>query len=208
MPPPSQNPSATDRLRDDLVSGEYEPGARLVEQHLTQRYGVGRASVRAAILELAKEGLVVHEANRGARVRIRSLEETIEIYEVRARLEGLLARSAAQNATAANLEALRRRIRELGAALERGGGRRFLEGERALYEELARSARHRVAGELMATLRNQSGQLPERLSQDPGWAAAALEEHSETIAAIESGDADAAEQAARGHVESILERLR
>jgi len=208
MPRPKQNPSATDRLREDVLSGEYAPGARLVELSLTRRYGVGRSSIRAAILALAKEGLVVHEANRGATVRTLSREETIQVFEVRARLEGLLARSAAQNASAAEQEALRRRVQALREALESGGEGVFLEGERALYDELARVARHRVAAELIATLQNQSSHPAERLSQDPGWASSRLEGHASTIEAIASGDPEAAERSARRHIESILERLR
>ena len=208
MTRPAQTPSATDRLRDDLLSGQYAPGARLVELRLAQRYGVGRAGIRAAILELAKEGLLVHEANRGARVRALSLEETIEVYEVRARLEGLVARSAARNPSAQDRESLRERVPALRAALERGSVPDYLEGERALYEQLARIARHRVAGELLGRLRNQSSHAPDRLAQDPAWASAAVEGHEATLEAIAAGDADAAEQAARGQVESILERLR
>ncbi len=208
MTRPSQSPSMTERLRADIVSGEYAPGTRLVELRLTQRYGVGRASVRAAIFELSKEGLVVHEANRGATVRAWSLEETIEVYEVRARLEGLLARSAAQNASKQEREALRSLIPGLREALANGGERARLERERALYAAVTRIARHRLAGDLSETLRNQSSRRVDTGTMRPDEATRALEAHRATIEAIASGDPDAAEQAARAHIESLLAGLR
>ena len=79
-------------LRNDIVSGRFPPGERLIEVQLTERYGVGRAAVRSAIVELSTEGLVEHETNRGATVRRVSLASAIEIAEARSVLEGLLAR--------------------------------------------------------------------------------------------------------------------
>ena len=59
----------TDDLRQDILSGVFPPGDRLVELQLTQRYDCGRATVRGALVELVTEGLVDREANRGATVR-------------------------------------------------------------------------------------------------------------------------------------------
>ena len=59
----------TDDLRSDILAGVFPPGDRLVELQLSERYAVGRASVRSALVELATEGLVDRAANRGATVR-------------------------------------------------------------------------------------------------------------------------------------------
>ena len=83
--------STTDRLRDDILNGDFAAGTRLIELQLTDRYGVGRATIRSAIVELDKEGLVTRETNRGATVRAFSVEEAIQVYEARAALEGLMA---------------------------------------------------------------------------------------------------------------------
>jgi DNA-binding GntR family transcriptional regulator len=77
-----------DKLRTDVVSGHFPPNMRLIEAQLTERYETGRASVRSAIVELVKEGLLTREVNRGATVRmIEQIEmiEMIEIYEARTR---------------------------------------------------------------------------------------------------------------------------
>ena len=91
----------TDDLRSDILAGVFPPGDRLVELHLSERYAVGRASVRSALVELATEGLVDRAANRGATVRRISIVEAIQITEARAALESLIARHAARHAAAA-----------------------------------------------------------------------------------------------------------
>ena len=83
--------SITDSIRAAILGGEFAPGVRLVELQLAERYGASRASVRGAISELEKEGLVDREANRGATVRRVSIDEALQITEVRGLLEGLAA---------------------------------------------------------------------------------------------------------------------
>src|SRR5215813_12994369 len=90
-----------DGLRREILDGTLPGGARLVEQELTERYGVARHSLRAALRALAAEGLVVVEPNRGARVAKLSPQDITWLYELRTALE---------------VEAAR-------LALERGGGR-------------------------------------------------------------------------------------
>src|ERR671918_347683 len=99
--------SVADRLRDDILQGAFPPGERLIELQLTERYGVGRAAIRAALVELDAEGLVQREANRGATVRRISVGEAVEITEARAALEGLIARLAAERATDGEQDELR-----------------------------------------------------------------------------------------------------
>src|SRR5579875_664954 len=81
--------SPEDRLRAAIVDGDLLPNERLVEAELTRRLGVGRSAVRTALARLEHEGLVEIEPHRGARVRVVSLPEAVEIVEARAVLEGL-----------------------------------------------------------------------------------------------------------------------
>ena len=82
--------------------GEYAPRQRLVEIDLCERFGTSRFILRSALQELAAQGLVEFQRNRGARVRDVSLAEAIEITEVRILLEGLLAARAAERVTKAD----------------------------------------------------------------------------------------------------------
>ena len=81
-------------LRQEILEGERPGGQRLVEQELTARHGVSRHTLRAALRELAAEGLVRIEPNRGARVTRLTAQEIVQLYELRTALEVEAARLA------------------------------------------------------------------------------------------------------------------
>ncbi|WP_206957321.1 GntR family transcriptional regulator [Trinickia acidisoli] len=75
-------------LREMIVGGQFEPGERLVERDLANAFGVSRIPLREAIQQLEREGLVEIFRNRGAVVRILTLSDIDEIYDLRTLLEG------------------------------------------------------------------------------------------------------------------------
>jgi len=200
--------STTDRLRDDILNGDFAAGTRLIELQLTDRYGVGRATIRSAIVELDKEGLVTRETNRGATVRAFSVEEAIQVYEARAALEGLMARHAAERATHEEREALRGLVPRMEAAVEAQQTSQFAELGRELHAETCRIGRQRVAQSLIEALRNQSRHHPDRLASISGRARQSLSEHVSIIESIAAGDAAKAQRAVQDHISSIIATLR
>jgi DNA-binding GntR family transcriptional regulator len=90
---------AVERLRRAILGGDMAPGQRLVEEELAGMLAVTRASLRAALFDLTAEGLVERIPNRGARVRVISLDEAVAITECRMALEGLCAAKAAERVT-------------------------------------------------------------------------------------------------------------
>lgn len=71
------------RLEEDIIFGRFAPGSRLVEDTLMARYETSRHSVRQALFELERQGIVLREKNIGATVRSYSSDEVRQIYEVR-----------------------------------------------------------------------------------------------------------------------------
>jgi DNA-binding GntR family transcriptional regulator len=197
-----------DRLRDDILEGALPPGERLIELQLTERYGVGRAAIRAALVELDAEGLVQREANRGATVRRISVAEAIEITEARAALEALIARLAADRATEAERAALRDLVDEMAAAVAGDDKLGYSKLNRTLHGTLRQVARHRVADDLVANLRNRAAHHQFRLALMPGRAVESLAQHRAIVAAVCDGDAAGAEQAMRDHLASVADVLR
>jgi DNA-binding GntR family transcriptional regulator len=193
--------SVTDRLRDDILEGGFPPGERLIELQLTERYSVGRAAIRAALVELEVEGLVQREANRGATVRRISVAEAVV-------LEGLVARLAAERATSAERAELSALIDEMTEAVEQDDRLRYSKLNRVLHATLRRIARHQVADDLVANLRNRAAHHQFRLALVPGRAPESLAQHRAIVAAVTAGDAPAAERAMRGHLASVVDVLR
>jgi DNA-binding GntR family transcriptional regulator len=200
--------SLAEQLRQDMVRGDYAPNQRLVEADLCETYGVSRASVRSALQMLASDGLVELQRNKGARVRAISLAEAIEITEVRALLEGLAARKAAEAVTAAEAQELS----EIGAAMREAYTRSELLAYSDLNARLHRRIReigaHRTSAAIIERLGAQVVRHQFRLALQPGRPSVSLPEHERIVAAIVARDPDAAETAMRDHLASVAEALR
>ena len=92
---PGTSSDVTARLREAITRGQLMPNERLIEADLARSFAVNRANIRMALAMLDQEGLVVREPNRGARVRLVSDAEAIEIAETRLAIEVMVARRAA-----------------------------------------------------------------------------------------------------------------
>ena len=103
-------------LERQIVSGELEAGAKLNEAEIAGELRVSRGPVREAFRALDQSGLVRTEKNRGVFVRQVSLEEAYEISEVRAALDGLIGRLAAERILPAQLQRLREIVKRMHAA--------------------------------------------------------------------------------------------
>jgi DNA-binding GntR family transcriptional regulator len=85
-----------DALRAGVYEGRYAPGQRLIEADITAEYGVSRGTVRAALTQLEAEGIVGSINGRGSSVARLSRKAVADLFEVRAWLDGLAARLAAE----------------------------------------------------------------------------------------------------------------
>jgi DNA-binding GntR family transcriptional regulator len=199
---------ARDALRDAILRGEYLPGERLVEAQLGERFGVSRFNVRAALQELAADGLVKVERNKGAHVRKVPIEEAVEITEVRMVLEGLVAARAALRVTDEQASELD----EIGLLMRRavtaGEFRRYSDLNQRLHGLIRDIAGHRTAEGIIETLRGQLVRHQFMLSLHPGRPAISLPQHERIIEAIRERDPRAAEDAMRDHIASVIEALR
>ncbi|MFJ3925080.1 GntR family transcriptional regulator [Streptomyces sp. NPDC090022] len=109
-------------IRDDIVSGVFEPGGRLTEDLLARRYGVSRVPVREALRTLQSEGFVTTRRHAGACVAEPTEQEAADFLEVRMLLEPLAASRAARRRTEAHLKVLRGLVRLGQERARRGQG--------------------------------------------------------------------------------------
>jgi DNA-binding GntR family transcriptional regulator len=199
--------TAAERLRAAILGGDMAPGQRLVEEELAGMLAVTRASLRAALFDLTAEGLVERIPNRGARVRVITLDEAVAITECRMALEGLCAAKAAERIT----EAQAGRLRQLGEELERSVADGELLKYSALNHELHRLIREMsgqaVAAALLARLNGQLVRHQFQLSLRPGRPQASLPEHLAIISAITERRPAEAEAVARRHLRSVIAAL-
>ena len=196
------------RLREGITAGRFQPNERLVEANLSRMLGAGRTAVRAALVRLDQEGLVTREHNRGARVRLVSEQEALQIEEVRAALERLLARQAAAQATATDIRELRHVLVDMRKRFASGDAIGYSELNPKFHQLIWSAARNPTAGRLVGTLKSQSLRYQYQTMLRPGRTERSLREHELIFSAIVAHDPDAADTAMRAHLEEVLETLR
>ncbi len=196
------------QLRNEIVSGRFHPNERLVEADLSHMLGAGRNAIRAALVRLDQEGLVILEPNRGARVRLISDKEALEIEEVRVVLEQMIVRHAADRVGAADLRDLRRSIDRMRERLQQGNPLGYSELNAEFHQRIWTIADHHTASRLLANLKSQSIRFQYRTILRPGRTERSLQEHERIVEALASRDGDAAEAAMRQHLSHVVETLR
>lgn len=95
----TRHEAAAERIRHGIMEGEYSPGQRLKQQELARQFGCSVIPIREALHQLAAEGFVVLDPQKGARVADLNSQRLAEIYEVRIRLESWAAGLAARRMT-------------------------------------------------------------------------------------------------------------
>jgi DNA-binding GntR family transcriptional regulator len=139
-----------------IIEGVYRPGERLVEQRIAEELAVSRTPVREALVRLEGAGLVVNERNKGAIVRTLTLEDIIDLYELRATLESLGAERAAARADAMDLARMDEAIVAFDLVLSGSGPmtidaiRELNAANRAFHEAILTAARHPLLVQLLA----------------------------------------------------------
>lgn len=147
--------SVTDQIRDAILDGTVSAGERINEVRFSKTLEVSRTPVRAALQALAGEGLLDYAPNRGFTVREFPLSAIVDAYEIRASLEGVAARFAAERGLSAEERAIIEESLVAGDKLLARG--EFAEGDLTIYrgingdfhDTLLSAARNRMLAEMI-----------------------------------------------------------
>ncbi|MET9662938.1 GntR family transcriptional regulator [Streptomyces sp. NPDC006510] len=142
-------------LRDEIIDGVREPGSKLVERELAAELGVSRLPVREALKALVTEGLVTPRPRTWAVVREFTPADIEDLDEVRAALETLTFRLAAQRRTRAGLEKLRSDLDAERKAADKGDAVRARRAAADFHETVTALADNELLNELQTTLRSR-----------------------------------------------------
>jgi GntR family transcriptional regulator, trigonelline degradation regulator len=194
-------------LRREIVELRLRPGQRLVERELIERIGVSRTTIREALRQLAAEGLVTTIPQKGAIVAVPSAREAAEVYEVRALLEGAAAKAFAQNASEAQVHALRQAfeaVADRASSVEDGA---FLGAKNCFYEVLFEGAGNSTIRTILESLQARVAVLRATTVAVPGRPRVSVDEIRAIVEALERRAPDAAEAAAAHHVRQAAATL-
>ena len=187
-------------LQQDIITGVFQPGQRIVERELIARFGVSSIPVREALQDLESRGLLVRRLNYGYSVVELTYTEASRICELRRLLEPKVVEWATARITPAGILELENQLVEMEAAAREGDMAAFFHSDLIFHRMLwgfsdnafAAKALDSSLGSLFA-----SGLARSERATKTGTAAAIdrlaeVEKHRRMTAAIKSGDAQLA----------------
>jgi DNA-binding GntR family transcriptional regulator len=195
------------RLRGAILRGDLVPNQRLVEADMSSAFAMPRAAVRTALVRLEHEGLIEREPHRGARVRLVTEQEAVEILQARAALEGLAASQAAKRITRAGAAELREVLARQRAALDKQDLMGASDVNAQLHAKIVELSGHGTAQRLISALNSQMVRFQFRTILIPGRPNQSHEEHRAIVDAVAAGDAKKAERAMHRHLTKVAEAL-
>lgn len=196
-------------LLTDILNGELQPGARLVEQDLTRMLGLSRTPVREALFQLEREGFVYTELRRGFRVVPLTEAEARQIYPIIGALEALAIEEAGSLLKAA-VPGLRQANRRLKAS---GTGREELvAADSEFHNVLVGGCPNLQLLDLLRTFHRRALRYEHLFMRERPLVERSAKQHQEIIDAIDSGKLAKAKQAIernyRTGMESVIGKLR
>ena len=194
-------------LRDEITAARMEPGRRLSENELVGEMGVSRTPIREALALLREERLVTIVPQLGTFVTRISDRAVADAAFVREALECAAVRLAADHADAPVLASLQAGLTAQEQAVLHADDDAFDRLDDRLHETLAVASGHPIAWTLSQRANGQLDRVRRLSLPEPGFLGEMLKEHRTVVAAVASGDPDAAEAAMRHHLRMVLSLL-
>jgi GntR family transcriptional regulator, gluconate operon transcriptional repressor len=194
-----------DGLRSLILSGELQPGGRLLENDLADRFRVSRGPVREAIRQLEVAGLAIRTQRRGSFVAPLAVTDVEEIYTLRASIEELAIRRALARQSPQTMAMLRVHLEEMRGIPEGGQRRDLAEVDLAFHSAFYEGAAHR---RLQAVWLSLADPLRLMIALTAGRSEAehevTISGHEEIYRAADRGDVEGCVAAMHTHLEVAL----
>lgn len=190
-----------DRIKQEILSGNISPGSRVLEGRLAKQVHVSRTPVREALHVLEMEGFLESFPRVGYRVRQISLEEAIEINEIRAVLEPLAAKKAIKNEDQTYIDALQQVLSKSEAVAKKGEFHSFLKYDAEFDEIIVKASGMKALLDIWATLRYRL-RLYRMGAQDSfETRLRSIKGHRRILECLKAKDQDRVKTAIREHLE-------
>jgi DNA-binding GntR family transcriptional regulator len=178
-------------LRQDIGTGVFRPGQRILEKALAARLGISRTPIREALLRLETEGVVVCNSRRSYNVRILTVDDVREIYETLGILEGAVAAAVASRLTDDDLRDLRRFNRMMTAAAATADLQGFGQWNRQFHDIFLLRLDNRTLRETCTLVRGPLYTFPVQRHTLADWLRKSVAEHRTIIRLAAAREAEA-----------------
>ena len=195
------------RLEEEILSGELKRGEPLVELSLAKRLDVSRTPIRDALHRLSEEGLVELSPNRGATVLGINVDDLIDIYRLRERLEGLASSLAAQRITEEEIEKLTEAVDLAEFYMTKKDTEHTKELDTVFHSIIYKASGSRFLARTLSELHRKIKSYRKLSLSVPGRPEKTEGEHREILEAIKKGDSEMADRLTSLHVRRALENM-
>ena len=209
--PGQESSSLTNRvyrvIREKILNGGHADGEKLCELTLTKELGVSRTPVREALCQLELEGLVTLVPNKGAVVNAVSPQNIKDIYSIRALIEGLAAKWAAERITKEELEAIEEVVELMKIYTERNDVERLVRIDSKFHTLIFHASKSRPLINILDPLHQYVLAGRKMSFQKPGRTKKASKEHEDIYKAILDRNPDLAESLTIKHIKNAEKNL-
>lgn len=193
----SKRDQVVEALREAILSGQFKPGERLVESRIARQLGTSQTPVREALALLERQGLVVKIANRGTFVSRLHGRELRDLFTLRAEIDALAARLAAERVTDADVAGLEAILEQMHAAEVAGDHAALTNAHLELHESIYQLSGHSLLTEIFALVQSRMT-LALAFAENLFWSEGLETEcHRPLIAALAARDGERAAAVAR-----------
>ncbi|WP_307784014.1 GntR family transcriptional regulator [Streptomyces spinoverrucosus] len=196
-----------DRLREQIVSGAFAPGSRMVEPQLATRLGVSRGPVREALQRLVQEGLLTNIPNRGVFVVELDAADITDIYTARRAIEREAATLLHRGKSQTHLDRLAAVVEEMRSLAGRGDSRLIAEQDLAFHSALVDAAESPRLSKMFTTLLAETRICLAGLMDFYPEQSLLVAEHQHLLALIQGDDERALLDAVDAHLDSAVRDL-
>lgn len=203
----SLNELAYRRFKQALVTLSYKPGEYLNTAQVMNDLDMGRTPINQAIHRLANEGLLQVIPRKGVMVSPLSMDDALELIEVRLANETLCMRLASQKITERQIATLTELNRQIEAASQERDRVRMMTLDHEFHQELAQIAGNNMLADILSVLHARAQRFWASTLSREGHMREVIDEHRAIIAALAAQDSAAAAEAAQAHILSFRTAL-
>lgn len=194
-------------LRNAIITGELQPGERLMETQLGERLGVSRTPIREAIRKLELEGLVVMVPRKGAQVAQFTEKDIQDVLEVRGALEALAAKIACKRMDDRVFLKLQLAIAEYSYAAKNKDLEMMIEKDVEFHEIIVNATQNDKLIQIFNNLREQVNRYRITYLKNTEDAEAVQAEHLEILEALKNKDEELASSLASKHIQTQCDSI-
>ena len=195
-----------EKLEEDIITGVYPRGEILTELKLVEQLGVSRTPIREALRRLEQERLIA-ESGKGSVVLGITMEDLVDIMDIRQRIEGLAAYYATKNLTTEGKE----RLQQISELQDFYFAKQDIDNLRKMddkfHEAIYQLSNRPVLRDVLVPLHRKTQRYRKISIEDKTRLEKSVQEHKVIYNAIVSGDAELAAQLITSHIESAKKNM-